>query len=248
MARLRGENGCPWDREQTHQSLKPYLAEEMYETLDAIDTGDMEHLKEELGDMLLQIVFHSQLANERGDFSMNDVCATISEKLVRRHPHVFGEANADTPEKVVKQWDEIKKSEGTKAHRKSILDGVPISMPALMRAMNLQEKASSVGFDWEGWEGAFEKLEEEVAELRKAISEKNAAHVAEEVGDLLFSIVNAARHMNIDPEEALRKTSGKFTRRFMHVEGNIVKKHGSFSGSSLEEMDALWNEAKLKDV
>lgn len=188
MARLRGEGGCPWDREQTHKSLKPYLAEETYETLDAIDSGDMEHLKEELGDLLLQIVFHSQMACERGDFSIGDVCAHISEKLVRRHPHVFGASGADTAEKVVEQWDEIKKSEKGKTHRRSILDGVPISMPSLMRAMSVQEKASSVGFDWEGWEGAFAKIEEEVAELRQAMARGEAAEVEKELGDIFFHL------------------------------------------------------------
>lgn len=246
MARLRGENGCPWDREQTHESLKPYLVEETYEVIDAIDSGDMKNLKEELGDFLLQVVFHATLAKESGEFGMDDVCDGICEKLIRRHPHVFGQSEADTAEKVLRQWNEIKKVE--KTERKSILDGVPKSLPALLRASLLQEKASSIGFDWSDWRGAFAKIEEETAELKADLESGRDDKLDEEFGDLLFSIVNVTRFLNVDPENALRMTIAKFIRRFEYVEKRLAETGVTPAEAGLERMDALWNEAKTNGV
>jgi tetrapyrrole methylase family protein/MazG family protein len=249
MARLRSEGGCPWDREQTHESLKPYIVEEAYEVLETIDEGDMDGLKEELGDLLLQVVFHSRLAEEAGVFNVDDVLTAISDKLVRRHPHVFGESTADTTQKVLRQWDEIKKSEKPDNGGKSFLEkAAPAGLPALMRAMKVQEKASSVGFDWEGWSGAFDKVEEELKELRQAFTEGDKDKVEMELGDFLFSLVNTSRHLNVDPEEALRKTTGKFMRRFAHIEKRLMQTGRSPGDATLEEMDKLWDEAKKANV
>lgn len=249
MARLRGEGGCPWDREQNHESLKPYIVEEAYEVLEAIDEGDMELLKEELGDLLLQTVFHSRLAEEAGIFNVNDVLNGICDKLVRRHPHVFGESDADTSEKVLKQWKEIKKGEKPDNGGKSLLEkAAPAGLPALMRAMKVQEKASSAGFDWEGWRGAFDKVEEELKELRHAFENGEKDKVEMELGDFLFSLVNTSRHLNVDPEEALRKTITKFMRRFAHIEKRLVETGKSLSDATLAEMDKLWDEAKKTNV
>lgn len=249
MARLRGEGGCPWDREQNHESLKPYIVEEAYEVLEAIDEGDMELLKEELGDLLLQTVFHSRLAEEAGIFNVNDVLNGICDKLVRRHPHVFGESDADTSEKVLKQWKEIKKGEKPDNGGKSLLEkAAPAGLPALMRAMKVQEKASSAGFDWEGWRGAFDKVEEELRELRHAFENGEKEKVEMELGDFLFSLVNTSRHLNVDPEEALRKTITKFMRRFAHIEKRLMETGKSLSDATLAEMDKLWDEAKKTNV
>jgi len=246
MARLRGEGGCPWDREQTHQTLKPYLVEETYEVLDAIDSGDPQSLKSELGDLLLQVVFHAQMADEEGRFNMDDVIDAISEKLIRRHPHVFADSDADTSAKVLDQWEKIKLSEKEHEKRESVLDGVPRSMPALLRAMRLQRKAGSVGFDWESAEGAFGKMDEELREFRAAFAENDAEKMEEELGDLLFSLVNVARLIEVDPEDALTKTISKFTERFGYIERKIGESGRAINDVSLEEMDALWNEAKTK--
>lgn len=249
MARLRGEGGCPWDREQNHVSLKPYIIEEAYEVLETIDEGDMEGLKEELGDLLLQTVFHSRLAEEAGIFNIADVLNAISDKLVRRHPHVFGESDADTSEKVLKQWKEIKKTEKPDADAKPLLErAAPAGLPALMRAMKVQEKASSVGFDWEGWSGAFDKVEEELRELRQAFENGEKDKVEGELGDFLFSLVNTARHLNVDAEEALRKTTAKFIRRFTHIEKRLADAGKSLADATLAEMDKLWDEAKKINV
>lgn len=249
MARLRGEGGCPWDREQTHVSLKPYIVEEAYEVLEAIDDGDVEGLKEELGDLLLQVVFHSRLAEESGDFNVTDVLDAICGKLVRRHPHVFGESAADTTQKVLRQWDEIKKSEKPDDGGKSLLEkAAPAGLPALMRAMKVQEKASSAGFDWEGWRGAFDKVEEELKELRHAFESGQSDRVEMELGDFLFSLVNTSRHLNVDPEEALRKTIAKFVRRFAHIEKRLSGAGKSLADATLAEMDKLWDEAKNTNV
>ncbi|MBI4666218.1 MAG: nucleoside triphosphate pyrophosphohydrolase [Nitrospinae bacterium] len=246
MARLRGEGGCPWDREQTHESLKPYMVEEAYEVIEAIDTGDREHLKEELGDLILQVVFHAQLAGERGEFNIDDVLEGISEKLIRRHPHVFGESLADTAEKVMTQWQEIKKAEKGRA---SIMDGAaPAGMPALMRAVKIQKKAAEAGFDWEDWRGAFEKIKEEAAELSAAIEEDVNEKVEMELGDLLFSMANVARHIGVDPEEALRKTILKFVIRFQDMETRLEQAGGELSETPMEALDKLWDEAKKRYV
>jgi tetrapyrrole methylase family protein/MazG family protein len=241
MKRLRMENGCPWDREQTHETLKPYLLEETYEVLHAIDIGEDEELKEELGDLLLQIVFHAQLASERGVFSIDDVARTIVKKLRRRHPHVFGDVQVNGSEDVLKNWEQIKKDEG----KSSVLGGVPKTLPALLRARRVQEKAKRVGFDWDNVDGAFEKLMEEMKELRGAVQMKKQRLVEEEFGDLLFSLVNVSRFLNIDAEGSLRKTIDKFMERFRYIEERVEKDGKKPLGEySLQELDSLWDEAK----
>ncbi|MBF0169592.1 MAG: nucleoside triphosphate pyrophosphohydrolase [Nitrospinae bacterium] len=247
MARLRSPGGCPWDAEQTHESLKPYLLEETYEVLEAIDGGSMPTLRDELGDLILQVVFHAQLAHERGDFTAADVCHAISDKLIRRHPHVFGAAHAPTPGAVVTQWEKIKKTEEGHKERTSALDGVPAAMPSLARAYKIGKKAARAGFDWANVDGAFEKVEEELAEFRAAFAERDVKHMEEELGDLLFSLVNVARFMEVNPEEALRKTIGKFIRRFAHVEARIEASGKELGEATLAEMDALWDEAKKNE-
>jgi tetrapyrrole methylase family protein/MazG family protein len=241
MKRLRSPGGCPWDREQTHESLKPYLLEEAYEVLSAIDMHDDEELKEELGDLLLQIVFHAQLADEENRFSIDDVAESIVKKLIRRHPHVFSEVKVNGSEEVLQNWEKIKKDEG----KKSALDGVPPTLPALLKARRVQEKAKRVGFDWDNAEGAFEKVVEEVNELKKAIVEGKKGTVEEELGDVLFSIVNVSRFVDVDAEDSLRKTINKFMVRFQYIEKKI-EKHGKkpLEHHSLGELDHLWEKAK----
>jgi tetrapyrrole methylase family protein/MazG family protein len=241
MKRLRSPGGCPWDREQTHESLKPYLLEEAYEVLSAIDMHDDEELKEELGDLLLQIVFHAQLADEENRFSIDDVAESIVKKLIRRHPHVFSEVKVNGSEEVLQNWEKIKKDEG----KKSALDGVPPTLPALLKARRVQEKAKRVGFDWDNAEGAFEKVVEEVNELKKAIVEGKKGTVEEELGDVLFSIVNVSRFVDVDAEDSLRKTIHKFMVRFQYIEKKI-EKHGKkpLEHHSLGELDHLWEKAK----
>lgn len=239
MALLRGPNGCPWDKEQTHQSLKPYLVEESYEAVEAIDHEDFSHLEEELGDILLQIVFHAQIASEEKRFEISDILAGIISKLRRRHPHIFGEASVRTAEEVRIRWEEIKKEE---KGRESALEGVSKALPALLYALSLQERASRVGFDWPSIEGVTEKVREEVDELGTAgISE---AEREEELGDVLFSLVNLSRHLGIDPEIALRKTAEKFRTRFVHMERSALSRGKDLAEMSLEEKDKLWEEAK----
>ena len=241
MKRLRGENGCPWDREQTHESLKPYLLEETYEVLNALDSGQDEHFKEELGDLLLQIVFHAQLAAEEGRFTIDDVARSIVEKLVRRHPHVFGDVKVGNAQEVLQNWEKIKKGEG----KKSILDGVPEHLPALLKARRVQEKVKRVGFDWDSVDGAFEKLVEEMRELKEAVSRGKPESAEEEFGDILFSIVNISRFLGIDAEDSLRKTINKFMKRFHAIEERIRKGGGKpLEEHTLEELDALWEEVK----
>ncbi len=241
MKRLRSPGGCPWDREQTHESLKPYLLEEAYEVLSAIDMQDDEEIKEELGDLLLQIVFHAQLADEENRFSIDDVAESIVKKLIRRHPHVFSEVKVNGSEEVLRNWEKIKKDEG----KKSALDGVPPTLPALLKARRVQEKAKRVGFDWDNAQGAFEKVAEEVNELRKAIAEGKKGTVAEELGDLLFSIVNVSRFLDVDAEDALRKTINKFMARFRFIEEKIEKNgKKSIENHTLGELDLLWEKAK----
>ena len=244
MARLRGDGGCPWDREQTHQSLKPYLIEETYETIEAIDSGDMAHLREELGDLLLQIVFHAQMAAERGEFTIEEVARGISEKLERRHPHVFADTRVEGSGEVIRNWEKIKQEEKKESPRASLLDGVPRGMPALLRARRIQGRASSVGFDWDAADGAFAKAEEELGEFIHAAREGDPARVEEEFGDLLFSLVNVARFFSINPEAALSAATDKFTTRFAAVERKLKEAGKTPGESTLEEMDALWNEVK----
>ena len=247
MARLRGENGCPWDREQTHASIKPYLLEETYEVLESIDENDPAKLEEELGDLALQVVFHAQMADEAGLFTIADVLRGINEKLRRRHPHIFGDVKADTAQEVLFNWEQIKKLEREKAQgRASLLDGVPRELPALLRAHRLQEKASRVGFDWNEARQVFQKVEEELAELRAAMEGEQPDRMEAELGDLLFSLVNLGRFIAVNPEEALRKTIARFIARFQYIEEELARRGTAPGQATIEEMDALWAEAKAK--
>ena len=255
MARLRAPGGCLWDREQTYASLSQYLLEEAYETFDAIHeadaTGDTSNLKEELGDLLLQVVFHSTIATEKGDFTIDDVAGGVAQKLVLRHPHVFGDAKLERAEDVLDNWDTLKanerKASGKKAvERESILDEVPIHFPALLEALKVTKTAAKVGFDWRDKDEIFDKLSEEVAELKTAISNNEKKNIEEEIGDLLFVIVNLARRLDIEPETALKRVNRKFRQRFRFIEIELRSIGKKPEESGLDEMDALWNAAKLK--
>ena len=238
IARLRSPTGCPWDRKQTHESLKPYLIEEAYEVIQALDKGDHQKLCEELGDLLLQIGLHAQIAAEAGEFDISDVIRGINEKLIRRHPHVFGDLEVKRADEVPFLWEELKRKEGKKG---SILDSVPREMPALARSQLLQERAARVGFDWERVEGVLDKVAEEVQELKEA---ESPLQKASEFGDLLFALANYARWIGIDLEAALRSANEKFYRRFTKMEELCRKRGLSMEKLSLEELDALWEEAK----
>lgn len=242
MARLRAPSGCPWDREQTHDSLKKYLLEESYELLEAIDARDDDAMAEECGDVLLQVVFHAQIAEEEKRFDLRDICERISEKLIRRHPHVFGDREAHDADEVLRNWEADKRKE--KPERESILEGVPISLPALMQAQEIQRKARKVGFDWDRAEEAFDKVEEEWREFREACFSEDAADMKAELGDLLFAVVNISRFCGIDAEEALSQTNSKFRRRFLYIERKLKERGSSLEASNLEEMDRYWDEAK----
>ena len=246
MARLRAPGGCPWDRKQTFDTIKSYTLEETYEVIDAIDRRDWPALAEELGDLLLQPVFFAEMAAEGGLFTISDSLNAINEKLVRRHPHVFGDALADTPEDVKQRWDEIKLREKTDggSGRASVLDAVPRNLPALMEADKVSSKAAAVGFEWPDIGGVIDKLQEEAAELAKARESEDQQHVEGEIGDLLFTVVNLARFLNVDPEQALRKTNVRFRRRFAHVEKEVVTAGGALSHTPLARMEELWQEAK----
>lgn len=239
MARLRGTNGCPWDIEQTHESLRRYLIEEAYEVIEAIDDKDIHHLKEELGDLLLQVVFHAQIASESDEFTMDDILEGIITKLERRHPHIFGDVKVSSAREVVINWEKIKNQETGEV---SAIAGIPKSLPALLYAYKLQSKAAKVGFDWESVEGALEKISEEVDELRQARA--GEGRIEDEVGDLLFAVVNVARHLDVDPELALKSTSNKFENRFRHMEERSSKEGRDLAEMSLREKDRLWDEAK----
>ncbi len=246
MRRLRGPGGCPWDAEQTHESLKRYLIEETYEVVEAIDKNDPELLKEELGDLLLQPIFHAAIAEERGEFAMADVIDAICDKLIRRHPHVFGDQVVKTADEQVERWEQIKKIEKGE-ERKSALAGVPPHMPALMKAQKLTEKAARVGFDWEHVDQVFAKVLEELHELEETMVDGDQARMEAELGDLLFAIVNLGRFLALNPEQALGKTISRFTRRFAYVEEAIHAVGRQMKDATLEEMDRLWEEAKLKE-
>ncbi len=243
MHRLRTPGGCPWDAEQTHESLIPNLIEEAYETVDAIQRADFPHLREELGDLLLQVVFHSELAEEAGHFNLDDVAREISDKLVRRHPHVFGDSAAATSDAVLQQWDQIKRGEKGD-EEKPFLHGVGKGLPALLRAVKLQKKAAKVGFDWPDETGVVEKLTEEMAELREALAAGEAAAVAEEMGDVLFSIVNLARFRKLDPELLMAAANAKFETRFAAVEQALKTRGLSLDQATPAEMEAEWERAK----
>ncbi|MDI6816499.1 MAG: nucleoside triphosphate pyrophosphohydrolase [Actinomycetota bacterium] len=242
MATLRGQKGCPWDKEQTHETLRRYLIEEAYETVEAIDNNDHQHLMEELGDLLLQIVFHAQIASEAGQFTMSDVAEGIVTKLTRRHPHIFGEAQVSSAREVVINWEKIKREE---KERDRVLAGVPKSLPALLYAFQMQGKAAKVGFDWENIDGALEKVVEEAGELARARAGDGS--IEQEVGDLLFAVVNIARHLEVEPELALRKTCEKFESRFRHIEDKATSLGQNLADMTLEEKDKLWDEAKEQE-
>jgi MazG family protein len=245
MARLRAEGGCPWDREQTRTSLRPYLIEEAYEVVQAIDEGSRDHLVEELGDLLFQVVFHSQLGAEAGEFTMDDVVAQVCDKMTRRHPHVFGDRVVADSREALAQWERIKREEAGSTG--SALDGVPASLPALLRAQRLQTKAARVGFDWTGWPDAWNKVGEEVAEVQEALAGGNDARVADELGDLLFSIVNVARLRGMDAEDCLRRASEKFTRRFGKVETEMKAAGRTVTEASATDLDQAWEAAKAQE-
>lgn len=248
IADLRGPNGCPWDKKQTHQSLKKYLIEEAYELIEAIDEEDVDHMIEELGDVLLQIMLHAQIGEDEGYFSIDDVIQTLSEKMVRRHPHVFGNGQADTAEEVVKNWEEIKRSE-KQNQTVSLLDGIGNHLPNLMRAYEIQKKAESVGFDWDEVQQAWEKVMEEISEFQEEMKEENPnENLKEEFGDVLFALVNVARFYKINPEEALFSTNQKFMKRFSYIEEKVKESGKDFKNFNLEELDQFWNEAKDKGL
>ena len=246
MTTLRGPNGCPWDRKQTLPDLKPYVIEEAYEVVDAIDQDDRRALAEELGDLLLQAVFIGELTREEGTFDIYDSITAIHDKLVRRHPHVFGDVEANDAETVLVNWEKLKQDE-RKAENKSVLSGVPQSMPALLKASRLTEKASRVGFDWRRTEEVFDKLDEELGELREAVASGDETHIHEEIGDLLFTIANIARKMNVNAEEALQSTNRKFMSRFQAMESRVRERGQNLDQLELEEMDKLWDEAKAAE-
>lgn len=256
MARLRAPGGCPWDREQTYQSLAPFLLEEAYEAFDAIQQtadGNTDHLCEELGDVLLQIIFHAQIAEERGDFTVEDVAAAITKKLVLRHPHVFGDKEFATASDVLNNWDKLKKDERAASGKAekladSMLDEIPVAFPALLEGQKLTKKAAKVGFDWENHKQVLEKLDEEVTEFHAAVETGASDKIEEEIGDILFVVMNLARKLDVDAETALKKTNRKFRKRFKFIEDELKREQKDFSKTSLKEMDALWNRAKTEKI
>jgi MazG family protein len=257
--RLRAPQGCPWDREQTHATLRPYLIEEAYEVIDALDSGDDAKFAEEMGDLLLQVVFHSEIAREQERFSVADVLREIHDKMVRRHPHVFGDVRAKNSSEVLQNWERIKATErldknassenaSSKAAQKptssSLLDGVSRGLPAMLQGLQLTRKAARAGFDWHDADGIFEKLREEMAEVRHALAEKDSKKAEEELGDLLFAVVNLARFVQVDPEIALKKANAKFQRRFMGMEKAALQSDRTFDGLPREEKESLWDAVK----
>lgn len=248
MARLRAADGCPWDREQTLDSLVPFIIEEAYEVIAAIDENAFPSIKEELGDLLFQIVFASRIAEESGQFDLNDVIAESHEKMLRRHPHVFGDKTAKNSAQVLKHWAEIKEEEKKGRHGgRGLLSDVPDVLPALMRAHKISGKAAKAGFDWTDTISVLDKLDEEIAEFKKAVNDKDPLAVEEELGDILFTLVNVARHLDTNPENALRKTIGKFIARFHHVEQAVEERGGDISQTPMAALEALWQEAKRKE-
>lgn len=242
MRRLRGNDGCPWDKEQDHKSIRPYLVEETYEVIEAIDEDNYDKLKEELGDLLLQIVFHAQMAAEVNRFNIDDVISHIIQKIKLRHPHVFKSTKVKDSKEVLKNWEQIKLSEG----RESVLDGVPKDLPALLKAARIQEKAARVGFDWDQIDAVFAKVEEEMAEFRHAYKEHDKEKIEDELGDMFFALVNLARFLETNPEDALRGTINKFIKRFQYIEKELEARGLNPSQVTLEEMDKIWEEAKGK--
>lgn len=255
MATLRGPNGCPWDKQQDFNSLKPMLVEEVYEVLEAVENNDPEGLSEELGDLLLHVVFNAQLGKEAGTFDIDTVIQKISQKLVRRHPHVFGDESASTAEEVIKNWETIKaqeKAEKLKSRtpeQRSLLEGIPSKLPAIHEAHQISSRAARVGFDWRDVEGIFDKLQEEVQELKDVLSgddERHREKLEDEIGDMLFVIVNIARYLKIDSESALKRANRKFKSRFQYMETELANQGKTLEAASLEEMEALWQKAKTQ--
>ena len=239
---LRAPGGCPWDREQTHKSIRNDFLEEAYEAADAIDTSDDAALCEELGDVLLHVAFYAKIASEKQQFDMKDVCDRLCDKLIYRHPHVFGTTKAETAGEVCKNWEQLKMSE--KGGNKSILSGVPASMPSLIKAYRMQEKAANVGFDWDRREQVWEKVHEEIDELKAELDKGDKVNMEKEFGDFIFSLVNIARFYDINPDNALEQTNKKFRNRFNYVEEHSIKQGRNLKDMTLEQMDELWNEAK----
>lgn len=251
IAQLRNPNGgCPWDLKQTYQSMIPCLTEETYEVIDAIEKQNMTNLKEELGDLLLQVVFFSQLAYEEQHFDFNDVVNEVAEKIIRRHPHVFGEKSAQNEQEALQNWNAIKAQEKHKAGNHSILDDIPHSFPALMRAEKLQKRCAKIGFDWSNIQPVFEKVQEEINEVKQELNQAIPAQekINEEIGDLLFSVVNLARHLKVAPEEALRQANKKFEQRFRSVENKLQAQNLSINDRTLAELDQIWDQVKQEEV
>lgn len=248
VAILRSPGGCPWDREQTHESLKRYAIEETYEVLEAIESGDPGKLEDELGDLMLQVLLHAQIADENKQFGISDVCRVLREKLQRRHPHVFADTEVSGVDEVLTNWEQIKRAEPGYEERKSVLDGIPKNLPALMRAAKISKKAARTGFDWPDVRAIVDKLKEETQELEEAIDQESQENIKEEIGDLLFTLVNIARFQGIDPEESLRDMLEKFTYRFTHIEKRAEETNRDIHDMTLEEMDEVWNEVKRGKV
>ena len=245
MEILRAPDGCMWDREQDHQSIRRNFIEETYEVCEAIDEQDPEHLKEELGDVLLQVVFHTEMEKEKGVFDIGDVADGICKKLIYRHPHIFGTVEVGSSEEILRNWDELKRKEKHQKSDTDTLKSVAKSLPGLIRAEKLQKKAAKVGFDWENAQGALEKVEEELDEVKRAVA--GDGDPEEEIGDLLFAAVNVARHLKVDPERAMEKTCNKFVRRFAEMERQAQQENKALSDLSLTELDTLWNRSKEKE-
>ena len=258
MSTLRGPNGCPWDRQQDFNTLKPMLVEEVYEVLEAVENGDFDGISEELGDLLLHVVFHAHLGKEGGQFDINTVIDKISDKLVRRHPHVFGTESASTADEVIKNWEAIKAQEKAQKlknrtpEQRSLLEGIPSKLPAIHEAHQISSRAARVGFDWPDIDGIFDKLQEEVRELKEVIStgddESRRERLEDELGDMLFVIVNIARYLKIDSESALKRANRKFKSRFQYMESELARQGKSLEQTSLEEMEALWQKAKSHTI
>jgi MazG family protein len=257
MERLRAPGGCPWDAEQTYASLSQYLLEEAYETFDAIQeasvSGDTTNLKEELGDLLLQVIFHSTIGNEKGDFTLDEVAEGVSKKLVLRHPHVFGDKKLARAQDVLDNWDQLKKNERAASGKKekqsgSILDEVPIHFPGLLEALKVTKKAAKVGFDWESPDQVFAKIDEEVAELKAEIETNDKEKIENEIGDLLFAVVNLARKLDVEPETALKRTNRKFRNRFAYIERELRRRERNIEQTNLADLDVIWNEAKSREI
>ncbi|MFP4013573.1 MAG: nucleoside triphosphate pyrophosphohydrolase [Chitinispirillaceae bacterium] len=244
VARLRAPGGCPWDQEQNHKSILTCILDEAYEFFEAVDENDTYKMKEELGDLLLQIVFHSQMASEENRFNLEDVAKEIGDKLIRRHPHVFGDTEVSSSEEVIHNWEQIKKEEKGKEHRKYMVDDIPEALPALFRAEKMQRRVAKVGFDWKEVKPVLDKVEEEFGEFREAILSGDERHAEEELGDILFALVNVARHYKFSAEDALRLTTHKFARRFRYIEDRFNKLGKDIRKATLEEMDLYWEESK----